>query len=124
MQTLTHPLSGATILGIQSGPLSDNAHSLLGYLNTKPWGTKTCIGEHNGKPCFIPSPSFNWDGRYDVQAMRVLHPECVQELVDHGYLSFAEYEAANWSADYATVWQGHMNRVFTLTEEGEKFLAN
>ena len=101
------------------GPLSNNARTLLGYLNLKPWGQKTCIGERNLNFYVIPSPTFNWDSRFDIKAKRVLHPECVQELVDHGYLALSEHEAHNWMSDYSTVWDGHKNRIYTLTDEGK-----
>ncbi|MBM3271799.1 hypothetical protein FJY94_00725 [Candidatus Kaiserbacteria bacterium] len=102
----------------QPGPLSDNARELLGYLNLRPWGEKTCIGERNGAFYVIPSPAFNWDGRLDIEAKRVAHAECVQELVDHGCLAFSEVEATNWMSDYATVWRGHKNCIYALTDEG------
>lgn len=170
MQTLIHPVSGATILGVrlppgtkisegdkydstdgkwrtpdliaggtvpagghviwvrQPGPLSDNARTLLGYLCRQPWGEKTCIGRRNQAFHVIPSPTFNWDGRFDIEAMRVRHPECVQELVDHGYIAFGEPEATNWMSDYSTVWENHQNKVYTLTDEGKRegarFLTN
>ncbi len=159
MQTLTHPQSGATILGTQlppgttikgddyydsndgtwrtahliaggkvpigdhvvwvrqSGPLSDNARTLLGYLCQMPWGEKTCIGERNCAFYVIPSSTFNWDGRL---AIRSVHSECVQELFDHGLLAFGEYEAANWTSDYSTVWESHQNQVYILTDEGKQ----
>lgn len=162
MQTLTHPRSGATILGVQlppgteigkndyydssdgkwrtagliaggtvpvgnhviwirqPGPLSENARILLGYLNSHRFGVFNCIGERNGAFFVIPSPTFNWDGRFDIESQRVRHPECVQELVDHGYLAFGEHEACNWMSDYSTVWDGHKNRVYTLTGDGKR----
>lgn len=104
----------------QPGQISDNARTLLGYLNLKPWGEKTCVGERNSSFYVIPSPTFNWDGRFDIEAKRVTHPECVQELVDHGYLTFSEQEATNWMSDYATVWDGHKNHIYTLTDEGKR----
>ncbi len=104
----------------QPGPLSENARILLGYLHlSPPWGSLSCIGERNGSFYVIPSPTFNWDGRFDMESKRVLHPECVQELVDHGYLQFAAYDARNWISDYSTVWEGHENQVYTLTDEGK-----
>ncbi len=162
MQTLTHPHSGATILGVrlppgtkisekdlydssdgkwrsadliaggkvpvgdhvlwvrQPGPLSENARTLLGYLCHQPWGEKTCIGEHNRSFHVIPSPTFNWDGRFDIEAMRVRHPECVQELVDHGYLAVGKHDATNWMSDYSTVWENHQNQIYVLTDEGKQ----
>ena len=109
---------GCTTVWVRQTPLSDNARTLLGYLNLKPWGEKTCIGERRGNYYVIPSPTFNWDGGFDIEAKRVVYPECVQELVDHGYLAFGEHEARNWMSDYSTVWDGHENRVYTLTDEG------
>ncbi len=104
----------------QPSPLSDNGRVLLDYLNLKPWGEETCIGERNGAFYIIPSPTFNWDGRFDIVAKRVVHPECIQELVDHGYLAFNEQEVANWMSEYAAVWYGHKNRIYRLTEEGRR----
>ncbi|MDP3778528.1 MAG: hypothetical protein Q8R30_00590 [bacterium] len=114
------PMGDHVVWVRQPNPLSDNGRTLLGYINLKPWGEKTCIGERNGAFYVIPSPTFNWDGRFDIEAKRVVHPECVQELVDHGYLAFSEQEATNWMSDYATVWDGHKNRVYTLTDEGKR----
>lgn len=112
------PVGDHAIWVRQPGPLSDNARTLLGYLSLQLWGEKTCIGERNNSFYVIPSPTFNWDGRFDIEAMRVAHPECVQELFDHGYLAFGEHEATNWMSDYATVWDGHKNRIYVLTDDG------
>ena len=114
------PLGDHVVWVRQPGPLSENAHILLGYLCQKPWGEKACIGERDRSFHVIPSPTFNWDGRFDIEAMRVRHPECVRELFDHGYLTFATHSAANWMSDYATVWENHQNRVYTLTDEGKQ----
>ncbi len=103
----------------QPGPLSDHARILLGYLNTRPWGKQTCLGERHGAFYVIPSPAFNWDGRLNTEATRVAHPECVQELVDQGYLAFSEHDVTNWMSDYSTVWDGDQNRIYTLTDQGE-----
>jgi hypothetical protein len=117
--------SGCTTIWVrQPGPLSGNAKILLGYLAQKPWGERTCIGERDGSYYVIPSPTFNWDGRFGIEAMRVVHPECVQELVDHGYLAFGKRDAANWYSDYSTVGAEHQNHVYTLTDEGKKASAN
>ena len=113
------PLGDHVIWIRQPRRLSDNAYTLLGYMNLKPWGDKTCIGERNDNFYVIPSPTFNWDGRFDIEAMRVNHPECVQELVDHGYLAFSEQGSENWMSDYATLWHGHINRVYALTDTGK-----
>jgi len=108
-----------TIWVRQPGVLSENAWTLLGYLALQPWGTRTCIGKRrSGGLYVIPSPDFNWDGRVGVG--QVQHPECVQELVDHGYLALGQFEANNVMSDYATVWTGHQNRVYTLTEAGKQ----
>lgn len=112
------PVGDHVIWVRQPGPFSDNARTLLGYLSLQPWGEQTCIGERNNSFYVIPSPTFNWDGRFDIEAMRVAHPECVQELIDHGYLAFGEHEATNWISDYATVWDGHKNRIYVLTDDG------
>ena len=109
-----------TIWVRQSGSLSVEARTLLGYLNSEPWGAETCIAERDNALYVIPSPEFNWDGRFDIEAMRVVHPECVQELVDHGYLSFGEKDATGCVSDYASVRIGHRNRVCVLTNEGKE----
>ena len=114
------PLGDHVLWVRQPGQLSDDARTLLGYLNTRPWGVNTCIGERNRSFYVIPSPTFNWDGRFDIEAMRVRHPECVQELFDHGYLMFGKHEARNWMSDYSTVWDEHENRIYTLTDEGKR----
>lgn len=109
---------GCTTIWVrQPKKLSINACTLLDYLKTQPWGKKTCIGERDRTFYVIPSPTFNWDGRIDIEAMRVMHPECVQELIDNGHLAFSEEEATNWLSEYATVRDKHKNRVYTLTNE-------
>lgn len=100
--------------------LSENARLLLDYLNLRGGDFYGCIAERNGTYYVIPSPNFNWDGRIDVESQRVQHPECVQELVGYGYLAFGEHAVSNWQSDYATVWEGHQNRVYTLTDEGKR----
>jgi hypothetical protein len=109
-----------TIWVRQPGPLSENARILLGYLNSHRFNVFNCIGERRGNFYVIPSPTFNWDGRFDIGSQRVQHPACVQELVDHGYLAFGRHGATNWMSDYSTVWENHQNRVYTLTDEGKK----
>lgn len=104
----------------QRGPLSGNARTLLGYLNARPWGAKTCVGERNHAFYVIPSPTFNWDGRFEIESKRVAHSECIQELVDHGFLAFGEYLATNSMSDYSTASDGQTNRVYTLTNEGRQ----
>jgi hypothetical protein len=112
----------------QPSLLSDKARTLLDYLCQRPWGERTCIGERSQNFYIIPGPTFNWDGRFDIEAMRVQHPECVQELVDHGYLVFGEYEACNSMSDYSTVGESYQNSIYTLTHQakkkGEEILAN
>jgi len=162
MQTLTHPRSGETILGVrlppgtrigendlydssdgkwrtagliagcqvpvgnrvvwvrQPGPLSNNGRTLLGYLCHQPRGEKACIGERNSRFYVIPSPTFNWDGRFDIETMRVRHSECVQELVDHGYLTVGEHNTTNGMSGYSTVRESHENQVYVLTDEGKQ----
>ncbi|MBX4210472.1 hypothetical protein KW783_00680 [Candidatus Parcubacteria bacterium] len=105
----------------QPEPLSANAKDLLRYLASGGrFGSGTCIGERNGNFYVIPSPTFNRDGRIDWNSQRVRHPECVQELVNHGYLEFSEHDPRNWMSDYGTVWEGTRNRVHTLTEKGKE----
>lgn len=99
----------------QPGELSENARDLLEYLNQRVWGKRTCIGEQNGGFYVIPGPQFNWDGRFDIESERVMHPECVEELVDHGFLApYAAY-VVGWMSDYATALHRHKNRVYLLT---------
>lgn len=114
------PMGDHVIWVRQPSPLSDSGCTLLGYINLRPWGKKTCIGERNGVFYIIPSPTFNWDGRFDTEARRVVHPECVQELVDHGYLAFSEQGVINWMSDYTTMSDRHENHIYTLTNEGKR----
>ena len=100
-------------------PLSDNARILLGYLNMRPWGEQSCIGKRNYAFYVIPSPTFNWDGRLDIESQRVCHPECIQELVDCGYLTLSEYEVCNWMSSYS-VASWYKNHVYVLTEDGKR----
>lgn len=108
----------------QPGPLSDNAHALLGYLASNPWRAQSCIGERGGSYYVIPSPSFNWDGRFDIHSQRVEHPECIEELLDHGYLVVDQHAVRNAQSDHAMVGDDHQNRVYVLTHEGRKAHAN
>lgn len=111
---------GCTTIWVRHAPMSDNACTLLDYLNTRPWGARTCIGERNGSFFAIPSPTFNWDGRFDIEAKRVVHPECVQELVDYGYLELGEHDIARSTSDYAMCQLFGSNRAYTLTEKGKR----
>jgi hypothetical protein len=106
---------------VRPKPLSEEGRTLLGYLYLKPWGERTCIGERRGSYFVIPSPTFNWDGRIDVESQRVQRPGCVQELVDYGYLTSGRHEATGWVSDYSTVWDGHMNQIYRLTDAGREF---
>ncbi len=104
----------------QPGPLSENARILLGYLSSRRSGAFSCIGEQRGTFYVIPSPTFNWDGRFDIESWRVRHPECVQELFDHGYMVVGEYEISHWHSDYSCTGPDTINRVYTLTERGKE----
>lgn len=84
--------------------LSENARVLLGYLNLY----TGCVGVHHGTHYVIWSPTFNWDARVDFYSQRVEHPECVQELVDYGYLIPREVHLLN------------DNRVHVLTDKGKR----
>lgn len=120
---------GCTTIWVRQTPLSDDARTLLGYLNQGVWGSKnTCIGERNDSFFVIPSPTFNWDGRFDIYSKQVAHPECVQELVDHGYLVLGKYNIHRSESDYAACELYGTNRAYTLTDEGrqkgKEILAN
>lgn len=93
---------GCTTIWVrQPDPLSDNARTLLSYLNLHGGDSFGCIGERNGTLYVIPSPLFNWDSRIMIESQRIQHPECVQELVDHACLVFDGV-------------------VYTLTDEGKR----
>lgn len=100
--------------------LSENAHVLLGYICCLQGGW--CIGQKNREGSFyvIPSPHHNWDGRMSLS--RVLHPECLQELVDQGCLTAEEKEVFNAGADHSSIRIGGTNRIFVLTEAGRAAL--
>lgn len=93
----------------RTAELSENARILLGFLNL-PGNVLTCVAHapHLATPYVaIPSPTFNWDSR--VPTPRVMHPECLQELVGLGYLAYGEYER-QWGSNF----------VYTLTEAGKQ----
>ena len=95
--------------------LSENSRMLLEHLRSL---GDACVGERHGTHYIIPKPSFNWDGR--LAPPRVEHPECLQELVDGGYLIFGEHDVGNPTSDYATMCWGHQNRVYSLTKKGRQ----
>lgn len=101
------------------GPLSRHAGVLLAYLAGL--GGKWCIGQLHGIHHVIPSPAFNWDGRYEA---RVLHPECISELVTGGFLATETGEAGNTESDYAGVARGHVNHVYVPTAAGRRRAAS
>jgi hypothetical protein len=102
----------STIWVRQPQSLSENAKTLLGYLDLKVWGPKTCLAKRNQNFYVIPSPDFNWDGRISIEAIRVKHPECVKELVDHGLLILTSHHVANWNSDYSSVSIGSFNQIY------------
>jgi hypothetical protein len=87
--------------------LSENARVLLGYLNSY----SACVGVYHGTHYVIWSPTFNWDARVDFYSQQVCHPECVQELVDYGYLV---PRAVHLLSD---------ERVYVLTDDGKQVIA-
>lgn len=97
---------------------SENARVLLGYLNSHGGDLYACIAERNGRHYVLPRPDFNWDGRMELQYVQ--HPECVQELVDYGYLTLGEHDVRNSESDYATSGLYATNKVYTLTDEGKQ----
>jgi hypothetical protein len=161
MQTIKHPHSGQTIVGVrllpgttlkkgdkydgargvwdelgqdngliiapgcttvwvrQPGPFSDNARNLLRFLNRHLNGWDT-IARRRGVFYVVPKPEFNWDGRIDIESTKVLFPECVDELVDHGYLAPSVAIVANWHPDYSECEPAGLNQVWTLTDEGRE----
>ena len=104
--------AAATRLGV----LSHQAETLLGYLYES--GGTTCIGERSGSLFFIPSPTFNWDGRLDTP--RVRYPACIRELVNCGYVVFETRGVQNPNHEYSGAAEGSVNRVYLLTEEGQR----
>ncbi len=106
------------------GPLSADARTLLAYLRSMPQGPKTCIGRRRGGYYVIPSPTFNWDGRIDIESKRVEHPECVVELALHGYIEEGEYAISHPESDYAAVGNNLFNTAFVLTDSGQAEAQN
>ena len=119
---------GDHVIWVRQTTLSDDARTLLGYLNLKVYGKQTCIGERNGNYYVIPSPTFNWDGRFDIEAKCVRYPDSVQELADHGYLTRGEHDIRRSESDYAVCELYGTNYAYTLTAEGtqkgKEILAN
>ncbi len=114
------PLGDRVVWVRQPGQLSENARTLLRHLASRPWGENTCIGYRNHSYYIIPSPTFNWDRRIEIEAMRVVYPECVHELIDHGYLVAGTHVAISWVSEYSTVRKNHENEIYTLTDEGKQ----
>lgn len=107
---------GCTTIWVRqpAAPLSDHARALLDYVNRRSWGPETCIGKRGSSFYVIPNPTFNWDGRFDLMAMQVEHPECVQELIDHGYLISSMHDVM--PSDYSMVPVGYKNEISILTD--------
>ncbi len=108
----------ATVWVRQPGPLSENARVLLGYLNLRGGDLYGCVALRDGKHYVVPGPHWNWDGRFDLKV--VTHPECLQELVDHGYLALDRRPVFKGNSDYSTARPDGMNDTYLLTEEGKK----
>lgn len=98
--------------------LSNHAIILLKYLVGL--GGRWCIGQLHGTYQVIPSPTFNWDGRYEA---RVLQPESIPELVQQGFLIVEVHTACNCDSDHSSVSSGHKNRVHVLTDAGREYSA-
>jgi hypothetical protein len=98
--------------------LSENARTLLGYLNSRGGESYGCIAERQDVYYVLPTSTWNWDGRFELQ--HVEHPQCIQELVDYGYLTFGKYNVRNPESDYATSKFNGTNEVYTLTKEGKR----
>jgi hypothetical protein len=101
--------------------LSDHAMVLLCVLARREEGRASYISERDGVQYLLPTPTWNWDGRVALKSLR--HPECVQELVDYGYLALSKHEIKNPDSDYAVCRMGAKNEVYSLTEEGKKEAA-
>jgi hypothetical protein len=96
--------------------LSRNAKSLLRHLASP--GQIYCYVARasSGGFVFVPSKDFNWDGR--VSTPRILHPEALTELVDHGFLRRGEYEIS-----LPGMTHGGYNLIYEVTEEGKNYWA-
>ncbi len=93
--------------------LSEKARRILAYL-VQP----NQFFKHISKGCCIPSPGYNWDGRLELP--RLLHPECVKELTDYGFLSFGIHPVSSPHPDHSPSGLSGVNEVYSLTEEGKR----
>lgn len=85
--------------------LSANGKLLLGYLAS----TKNLLTYvHWWKS--IPSPKWRHDGRMD---WKVTHPECVQELIDFGFVEPIPASEINYGTSYDS------NAIFRIPQENE-----
>lgn len=98
--------------------ISENARLLLGYLNLRGDDLYASIGKRGGTYYVLPTPTWNWDGRFELKWVQ--HPECIQELVDYGYLALGEHDVRRSESDYATSGLYATNEVYTLTDDGKK----
>ncbi len=102
---------------IRPGNLSEPARTLLAVLSD-PKAFYSCAIESTRGTVAAPAPHWNHDGRWDLPI--ILHPECLQELVDVGYLKFGEHPIKNWESDYAVCRPEGTNKAYTVTEIGKR----
>ena len=102
-------------LGVE---LTKQAKDLLTLLNLHGGNFFATIGERGGCYYLLPSPSSNWDGR--IEFSRISHPECIEELLDYGYLTRTTCLIRNPTSDYAT--RGGNNNVYVLSDLGKEEL--
>lgn len=92
--------------------LSDRARTLLLCLTAQAPIYSRYVAQRPWKSyAIVPSAHFNWDPRIETPVVE--HPECIQELVDFGYLEYGEYSMP---------YDG-LNCIFALTDLGKSVAA-
>ena len=88
------PIPGLTLgptdtIWVRSRDLSDNAKELLKFLTRYPCGIYSHVRE-NGLGSYVVVPDREWNAftaTFNWATPNVMHPRCVQELIDVGFLS-------------------------------------
>lgn len=113
----------STIWVRQLGEMTEDAQNLLSCLASSSF---EYIVERGGQYYTVPSPDFNWDSRIEVG--RVLHSECISDLVVRGFLRFERVPMRDLHPDYSPNLQETFNNVYRLTdfgrEKGEEILVD
>lgn len=82
-------------------------------------GGEWCVAVRRLTFYLIPGPGWNWDGR--LQPVEISCGECIQELVDFGFLESMTHLVEDINGDYAAVaWRDSENHVFLLTDAGRR----